>query len=41
MIRESCVQIVTPGFRVTVETGGATYKFRTNRDGSQVQSDVQ
>ena len=35
---ESCAQVVTPGFRVVVETGGTSYEFRTNRDGSLVRS---
>jgi hypothetical protein len=38
---ESCAQVVTPGFRVVVETGGTSYGFRTNRDASMVRSDAQ
>jgi hypothetical protein len=38
---ESCAQVITPGFRVTVETGGTQYEFHTNRDGSQVRSSAQ
>jgi hypothetical protein len=38
---ESCAQVVTPGFRVIVETGGESYEFRTNRDGSLVRSGVE
>ena len=35
---ESCAQGITPGFRVVVETGGTSYEFRTNREGSIVRS---
>jgi hypothetical protein len=38
---ESCAQTVTPGFRITVETGGTSYEFHTNRDGSLVRSSTQ
>jgi hypothetical protein len=38
---ESCAQVVPPGFRVIVEAGGASYEFRTNRDGSLVRSNGQ
>ena len=34
---ESCAEVVTPGFRVIVETGGSSYEFHTNRDGSLVR----
>lgn len=33
-----CNQIVTPGFRIILETGGIQYEYRTNQDGSQVES---
>ena len=38
---ETCAQVVTSGFRVVVETGGTSYEFRTNRDGSLVRSNDQ
>jgi hypothetical protein len=38
---ESCAQVVTSGFRVVVETGGTSYEFRTNRDGSLVRPNGQ
>jgi hypothetical protein len=31
-----CSQIVTPGFRIILETGGTQYEYRTNADGSIV-----
>jgi hypothetical protein len=37
----SCAQVLTPGLRVVVETGGTSYEFRTNRDGSLVRSNDQ
>jgi hypothetical protein len=38
---ESCAQVITPGFRVVVETGGTSYEFRTSRDGSLVRPSAQ
>jgi len=38
---ESCAQVITPGFRVVVETGRTSYEFRTNRDGSMVRPSAQ
>jgi hypothetical protein len=38
---ESCAQVITPGFRVVVETGGTSYEFRTNRDGSLARPSAQ
>jgi len=33
-----CSQIVTPGFRIMLESGGIQYEYRTNLNGSQVES---
>lgn len=38
---ETCAQVLTPGFRVVVETGGTAYEFRTSRDGGLVRASVQ
>jgi len=40
-VGESCAQVVTPGFRVVVETGGTSYELRTNHDGSLVRPSAQ
>jgi len=32
-----CSQIVTPGFRIVLESGGLQYEYHTNLDGSQVE----
>ncbi|MFN2225678.1 MAG: hypothetical protein ACK2UY_05215 [Anaerolineae bacterium] len=34
---ESCAEVITPGFRVIVETGGTSYEFHTDGDGSLVR----
>ncbi len=33
-----CAQIVTPGFRIILESGGIQYEYRTSDDGSVVDS---
>ena len=38
---EICAEVITPGFRVVVETGGTPYEFRTNRDGGLVRPGTQ
>jgi hypothetical protein len=34
---ESCLQVITPGYSLTVEAGGQRYNVRTNQDGSLVR----
>lgn len=37
---ESCLQVITPGYRVTLEAGGMLYLLRTDTTGSQVRLDI-
>jgi len=34
---ESCLQALTPGYRVTLEAGGESYILRTDETGQQVR----
>lgn len=34
---EMCAEVITPGFRITLETGDKSYEFHTNQDGSQIR----
>jgi hypothetical protein len=34
---EACAQMVTPGFRVRLETGGLEYEYHTNQDASSIR----
>lgn len=36
-IAESCLQVITPGYEVTVEANGQTRVYRTNADGSVIR----
>lgn len=36
---EMCAQVITPGFKVTMEHQGETYIYRTNKDGSMVRAE--
>ena len=36
-IAESCLQVITPGYEVTVEASGQTRVYRTNADGSVIR----
>lgn len=38
-IAESCLQAITPGYRVTAQTAGQDYILRTNADGSQIRQE--
>jgi hypothetical protein len=33
----SCAQVITPGFRVTLEANGKQVEYRTNQDGTQIE----
>ena len=31
-----CLEVITPGYRIVLEAGGAQYEYHTNQDGSRV-----
>jgi hypothetical protein len=37
---ESCLAAITPGYAVTLETGGEQYAYRTNLEGTAVREDL-
>jgi hypothetical protein len=36
-LNESCLQAITPGYRVTMEAGGKEYVYRTNEEGTMAR----
>lgn len=34
---ESCLQVITPGYEVTMQVDGKTYIYRTNREGTVIR----
>lgn len=37
---EACAQVVTPGFLVTLRSGTAEYRYRTNQDGTVIRQET-
>lgn len=37
---ESCLQVITPGYRVILEAGGKSYVFHTDQDGAAVRQEL-
>lgn len=37
---EACAQVITPGFLVTLRSGTAEYRYRTNQDGTVIRQEA-